>query len=113
MIAMNASLVKRGSLVLAFTVSGKTKEVIDGIKKAKQNGARVILFTASKDSKLSEICDEIVEVAYLSELETGTKISPQVSILILLDVLYSYYFANDSYFKAEKYRRTLDAIEIE
>lgn len=113
MIAMNASLVKRGSLVLAFTVSGKTKEVIDGIKKAKKNGARVILFTASKDIKLKDICDEIVEVAYLSELETGTKISPQVSILILLDVLYSYYFANDSYFKAEKYRRTLDAIEIE
>ena len=37
MIAMNASLVKRGSLVLAFSISGTTKVVIDGIKKAKQN----------------------------------------------------------------------------
>jgi DNA-binding MurR/RpiR family transcriptional regulator len=95
-------------LAVSFGISEPTLA-----KKAKKNGARVILFTASKDIKLNEICDEIVEVAYLSELETGTKISPQVSILILLDVLYSYYFANDSYFKAEKYRRTLDAIEIE
>ena len=102
MIAMNASLVKRGSLVLAFSISGTTKVVMDSIKKAKQNGARVVLFTSSKEKKLKEICDEVVEVAYLSELETGTKISPQISLLILLDVLYTYYFANDSYFKAEK-----------
>ena len=112
MIAMNASLVKRGSLVLAFSISGTTKVVMDSIKKAKQNGARVVLFTSSKDKKLKEICDEVVEVAYLSELETGTKISPQISLLILLDVLYTYYFANDSYFKAEKYKRTLSALEI-
>ena len=112
MIAMNASLVKRGSLVLAFSISGTTKVVMDGIKKAKQNGARVVLFTSSKDKKLKEICDEVVEVAYLNELETGTKISPQISLLILLDVLYTYYFANDSYFKAEKYKRTLSALEI-
>ena len=82
-------------------------------KKAKQNGARVVLFTASKDKKLAELCDEIVEVAYLKELEKGTKISPQISLLILIDVLYSYYFANDSFFKAEKYKRTLSALEIE
>ena len=113
MIAMNASLVKRGSLVLAFSISGTTKVVIDGIKKAKQNGARVVLFTASKDKKLAELSDEIVEVAYLKELEKGTKISPQISLLILIDVLYSYYFANDSFFKAEKYKRTLSALEIE
>ena len=113
MIAMNASLVKRGSLVLAFSISGTTKVVIDGIKKAKQNGARVVLFTASKDKKLAELSDEIVEVAYLKELEKGTKISPQISLLILIDVLYSYYFANDSFFKAEKYKRTLTALEIE
>ena len=113
MIAMNASLVKRGSLVLAFSISGKSKEVIDGIKKAKSNGAKVVLFTASKDKKLAEFCDEIVEVAYLTELENGTKISPQISILIILDVLYSYYFANDSFFKAEKYKRTLSALDID
>ena len=112
MIAMNASLVKRGSLVLAFSISASTKVVMDGIKKAKQNGAKVILFTASHDKHLADFCDEIVEVAYLTELEKGTKISPQVSLLILLDVLYSYYFANDSYFKAEKYKRTLSALEI-
>jgi DNA-binding MurR/RpiR family transcriptional regulator len=113
MIAMNASLVKRGSLVLAFSISGKSKEILEGIKKAKQNGAKVVLFTASKDKKLAEFCDEIVEVAYLTELENGTKISPQISILIILDVLYSYYFANDSFFKAEKYKRTLSALDID
>jgi hypothetical protein len=27
-----------------------------------------------------------------------------------MDVLYSYYFANDSYFKTQKYKATLSAI---
>ena len=43
-------------------------------------------------------------------MDTGTKISPQFSILAIMDVLYSYYFANDSYFKTQKYKATLSAI---
>ena len=29
----------------------------------------------------------------------------------MIDILYSYYFANDSYFKAQKYKETLSAIQ--
>lgn len=46
----------------------------------------------------------------IKNLDTGTKISPQFSILAIMDVLYSYYFANDSYFKTQKYKATLSAI---
>lgn len=112
MIAMNASILKKGALVIAFSISGKTRDVLDGIARAKQSGARVVLFTGSgRFEKFEKYCDEIVRVAYLDELEKGTKITPQLAFLIVIDILYSYYFANDSYFKAEKYRRTLDAIE--
>ena len=39
------------------------------------------------------------------------KFQPQFSILAIMGLfLYSYYFANDSYFKTQKYKATLSAI---
>lgn len=61
-------------------------------------------------SSVAKESQEVIQVAALKNLDTGTKISPQFSILAIMDVLYSYYFANDSYFKTQKYKATLSAI---
>lgn len=110
MIKMSAALVSSDSLVIAISLSGNTTEIIDSIKSAHSHGAKVICFTASTDQTLQEMCDEVIQVAYLKNLDTGTKISPQFSLLVMIDILYSYYFANDTYFKTLKYKETLSAI---
>ena len=113
MMKMSAALVNSGCLVIAMSLSGKTKEVADSIREAKKNGATVVFFTANPEVEVAKQCDEVVRLAYLKNLDSGTKISPQFSILVLIDILYAYYIDNDSYTKAQKYKGTLSALKGE
>lgn len=110
MIQMNSALMDEENLVIAITLSGKTKEILSGIRLAKKRNAKVILITANKDIKEKEYCDEVVYVAMTRNLDGGTMISPQFPLLVMIDVFYTYYFENDSFFKAEKHKETLSAL---
>jgi len=110
MMRISAALAGEETLVIAITLSGETPEVLEGVRIAKSKGAKVICMTATVTSSVAKECQEVIRVASLKNLDTGTKISPQFSILSIMDVLYSYYFANDSYFKTQKYKATLSAI---
>ena len=111
MMKMSSALVNSDCLVIAMSLSGKTKEVSDSIRAAKKNGATVVFFTANPDVEVAKLCDEVVRVAYLKNLDSGTKISPQFSILVITDILYAYYIDNDSYTKAQKYKDTLSTLK--
>lgn len=111
MMKMSSALVNSDCLVIAMSLSGKTKEVADSIRAAKKNGATVVFFTANPEAEIAKQCDEVVRLAYLKNLDSGTKISPQFSILVIMDILYAYYIDNDSYTKAQKYKDTLSAIK--
>ena len=110
MMKIGAALAGEETLVIAITLSGETAEVLESIRIAKSRGASIICMTAVSGSSVAKESQEVIQVAALKNLDTGTKISPQVSILAIMDVLYSYYFANDSYFKPQKYKATLSAI---
>lgn len=110
MMKIGAALAGEETLVIAITLSGETAEVLESIRIAKSRGASIICMTAVSGSSVAKESQEVIQVATLKNLDTGTKISPQFSILAIMDVLYSYYFANDSYFKTQKYKATLSAI---
>lgn len=110
MMQMKAALSGEGTLLIAISLSGKTQAVTDSIKTAKKQGAEIIFITAAQGLEIEEYCDEILRIASIKNLDTGTRITPQFSILIMMDILYAYYFANDSYFKTQKYKDTLSAI---
>ena len=110
MMKIGAALAGEETLVIAITLSGETAEVLESIRIAKSRGASIICMTAVSGSSVAKESQEVIQVAALKNLDTGTKISPQFSILAIMDVLYSYYFANDSYFKTQKYKATLSAI---
>ncbi len=113
MIQMNAALAEPDQLIIGISLSGCTEEVNNGVRLARKKGARVVYITANAQTPVRPFCDELVVTAYMKNLDTGTKISPQFLPLIILDVLYSYYFANDTYGKVKKYRQTLAAIRGE
>lgn len=110
MIQMSAALANEETLVIGISLSGKTKEIMKAIQTAKGNEASVILITSSKEKELLTYCDEILYVASVKNLDGGTMISPQFPILILVDVFYTYYFANDTKSKSKKYLDTLSAL---
>jgi DNA-binding MurR/RpiR family transcriptional regulator len=110
MIQMNAALVDETNLIIAISLSGKTKEVMQAVRISKMNHAGVILITSNNKLEEEKYCDEILYVAMAKNLDGGTTISPQFPILVMIDIFYSYYLANDSYYKVQKYKETLIAL---
>ncbi len=109
-IKMSSSVIDDNCVIIVVSLSGKTEEMLQIIKTAKAHNGKVIYFTSYIDDVIEKECDEIIKVATLKNLDRGTKISPQFSFLVMIDILYSYYLANDSYFKTQKYQETLSAI---
>lgn len=107
---MRSVLVDKDCLVIGISLSGKTKEVLDCLNVAKKNKAKVVLVTSNIEPGVKEFCDEILRVAYVKNLDFGTKVSPQISILIIFDILYAYYMERESSAKIQKYKDTLSAL---
>lgn len=112
-ISMSASIADEGTLFIGITLSGRTRIITDSLMMAKNRGAKTVLFTASDRPSLKNCCDELVILSSLKNLDTGTRISPQFPVLIIFDVLYSYFYANDPRFKGQKLQATLSAIQEE
>lgn len=113
MMQMNAALADSETLVIGLSLSGGTKEVNHAVRLAKKKGAAVVYLTANEHPEVADCCDELVQTAYMKNLDTGTRISPQITLLVMLDVIYSYYFSSDTYYKVKKYKQTLAAIRGE
>lgn len=113
MMQMNAALADSETLVIGLSLSGRTKEVNHAVRLAKKKGAEVVYLTANEHPEVEDCCDELVQTAYMKNLDTGTRISPQITLLVMLDVIYSYYFSSDTYYKVKKYKQTLAAIRGE
>lgn len=109
MMQMNAALADSETLVIGLSLSGRTKEVNHAVRLAKKKGAAVVYLTANEHPEVADCCDELVQTAYMKNLDTGTRISPQITLL----VIYSYYFSSDTYYKVKKYKQTLAAIRGE
>ena len=99
-IRMQSVFLKDGDTVIAFSISGKTEDVIFLLKHAHDRGKKTIFFTAADNPHLHEFCDEVVLVASLEYLENGNLISPQFPMLLVLDLIYSEYINIDAVFKS-------------
>ncbi|MBE5859863.1 MAG: MurR/RpiR family transcriptional regulator [Butyrivibrio sp.] len=112
-IQMTASLSSPDTLMIGFSLSGRSKVITESLLLAKKQGAKTALFSAGKQKSLSGCYDVFVPLSSMKNMDTGMRISPQFPILIMIDILYSYYFANDVWLKTQKIRATLSAISDE
>ena len=110
---MVAALADKDTLILALSMSGKTREVLSAIKLAKEHGAAVIMFTALRSLALRSLCDEILLVASTRNLETGGIISPQFPLLIMMDIFYIYILHTDYTNKSSLLTKTLFALDMD
>lgn len=107
-IKMLSSLANKESVIIAISLSGTTKEILQGISIAKSNGAKIIMITSNKSFHLSSFCDETILIPTIKDLEAGDCISPQFPILIMIDVLYTYFINNECYYQTKL--NTLNAL---
>ena len=88
--AWTTSIMDEDCLVLGFSLSGTTESVLDSLLDAKEMGAKTILFT-SAPNKNSQAYTETVLVASHSQTSYIQRISAQLPMLILTDLIYAYF----------------------
>lgn len=107
---MQAVFQNERSVVFGFSLSGSKEEVRYLLREAHNRGAKSILMTAKSNPSFYEYCDEVVLLPSLDYLNHGNVISPQFPILVMLDVIYSYYVETDRHAKEILHDNTLRAL---
>lgn len=85
---LNHARVSDNSVAMGISYSGKSKEVLDALKHAKEKGAYTVILSSIETDEFNEIYDMVLPMALKKNLELSNIISPQFPGMILLDVLY-------------------------
>lgn len=110
-IKINAALATSETLIIGVSLSGTTAEIVDGMRIAREQGASVLLITANGRAKAREICDEVLVVAGMKELDYGIMVSPQFPVLVMVDIFFAYYLNTDFYKKAALHTETVSVLK--
>ena len=94
---MQAVFQDKRSLVFGISISGEKEDVLYLLYEAHKRGAKTVLLTANNKGIFDEFCDEVVLLPSLRHLNHGNVISPQFPILVMLDIIYSYYVEQDKF----------------
>lgn len=90
MCAVSASMLTYGDLVIAITSSGKTKDIIDAAKIAKENGATVLTVTCNRFSPAADLADTVLYTATSGMSESDKSDEIRLSQLMVLDTVCAY-----------------------
>lgn len=88
LLLLNHARISEDCVVMGISYSGKTKEVINALKHAKNKGAYTVILSSIDSEDFNEIFDQVLPMALKKNLELSNIISPQFPGMILLDILY-------------------------
>ena len=108
---MQAVFQDKRCLVFGISISGETEGVRYLLREAHKRGAKTVMITAQNKDSYAEYCSEILLLPSLRHLNHGNVISPQFPILVMLDLIYSYYVEQDKPKKESFHDNTLRALE--
>lgn len=103
--SMQASLLTKKDLAIAFSHSGSTKDTVEILKKAKKCGAKTVCITHFSKSPITNYADELLLIGVNENPLQGGAITSKIAQLYLIDILYVYYYmmtAQESIFNKEK-----------
>jgi RpiR family transcriptional regulator, repressor of rpiB and als operon len=111
MMAMSASLLREGDLVLAFSHSGRTTGVLEAIQIARANRACVIAVTNYESSPLADLSDVVLCSTALGSPLTSENAAARIAQLNIMDAIFMA-VAQKSYSAAEEnLARTMAAVQ--
>ena len=87
--AVSASLLSGDCAVVAISSSGQTRDVIDAVKLAKQNGAPIVAVTAHKDSPLASLADVVLIACPAGDVLSEHANQVRISQLAIVDAIVS------------------------
>ena len=108
---MQAVFQDKRCLVFGISICGETEGVRYLLREAHKRGAKTVMITAQNKDSYAEYCSEVLLLPSLRHLNHGNVISPQFPILVMLDLIYSYYVEQDKPKKESFHDNTLRALE--
>lgn len=107
--AQVASLMKKEDVVIAFSLSGKTKDIYDSVEIAKKNGAKILAITNYLHSPVGQAADLVLQTA-IEEFLNGGSLAGKISQLYLCDLLVQGYEQKNNINAVELRERVLRSI---
>ncbi|MDO5061771.1 MAG: MurR/RpiR family transcriptional regulator [Peptostreptococcaceae bacterium] len=93
--AMTSSVLGEKDLVIAFSLSGYTQDIVESLSLAKNNGAKVVTITNHTLSPAAELADIVILSAGKESPMDGGSLSGRVSQLYIIDLLCTGYAMRD------------------
>lgn len=112
MIRIMSSLMTEKSLLIALSISGSTKEIIQALKIAGSKGAETIMITAAKEPEGASYCNTVLHTGTIRNLATGIAVSPQLPLLIAFDLLYAQLIRENYQAAMSAHSATLSALGV-
>lgn len=111
MMAMSASLLGAGDVVVAYSHSGRSAAVLDAVQLAKQGGASVIAVSNYDSAPLADIADVVLCSTAQGSPLTGENAAARIAQLNIMDAVFVA-VAQKSYADAERnLARTMNAVK--
>ncbi|MBS4219021.1 MurR/RpiR family transcriptional regulator [Bacillus sp. FJAT-49711] len=89
-IAMNCALAKKGDVVIGLSTSGSTKDLVDAIKIAHQNGAYIVCITNHMRSPITKFGDVVLLTSAKESPLHGGAFTSLISQMHVLDIFTRY-----------------------
>lgn len=108
--AMSSSCFNKDDLVIAFSISGSTKDIYDSLVIAKDANAKIIVITNYIESPLSLLADCTLLTAAKENLLKGGSVSGSISQLMVIDALKSEYIKRNEKIVKQRQEKTAKSI---
>jgi len=90
MCPVSATMLDKDSLVIAISSSGKTKDIYEAVKVAKESEVPCICITRNTKGPIAELCDEVLGIAIGDEALSRTAGTVRICEYYLIDAICSY-----------------------
>lgn len=101
----------KNSLVIGLSVSGTKEPVLFALKNSFNNGAKTILITSNQNAEYNFL-NELIRTSFVEDIQTENIISPQIPLLIVIDILYNCFITNkkEKAIRQNYHKKTVDII---
>ncbi len=109
---MSSNTLNENDLLIAFSVSGSTKNTIQAIEFAKQNKAKIIVITNKIQSKAASLADIVLITKGRESPLEGGSLPAKISQLCIINIIYNLLVYADKKKADENRRKTSEAIAV-
>lgn len=86
---MQSTMLNKRDVVVAFSNTGETKEIIKAVQLAKNEHAKVIAVSAQPESTLCQLADEVLIYAIRESYLDSGSIYSKLAVFFLIDLVYT------------------------